>query len=123
MRRHRHRGGRRLAVRCAEAGRECERVGRDAGGRPGRGSDGNTADDKAFCAFLTEEQPKLREVGSGIGAQAALTIDLAAWVSEHPGQQRRTAAEYDAAAQRGCPEVRASILATTGHDSLQEALR
>lgn len=36
-------------------------------GDPAGGSDGNTADDKTFCAFLTEEQPKLREVAPASG--------------------------------------------------------
>lgn len=92
-------------------------------GDPAEGSEGDPADAKAFCAFLAEEQPKLREVGSGVGAQAALVMDLAAGVSEHPDRQLPAAADYDAAAQRGCPEVRASIIAVTGHSSLEEALR
>lgn len=91
-------------------------------GEASQGGDGNPVDAAAFCAFLTDEQSKVKDAGSGVGAQAALTIDLATWVADHPEQQPRTAADFDAAAQEGCPEVRESILAATGHDSLKEAV-
>lgn len=84
--------------------------------------DGNPVDAAAFCAFLTDEQPKVKDIGSDVGAQAALAIDLATWVSDHPEQQPRTAADFDAAARQGCPGVRESILAATGHDSIEDAV-
>ncbi|MDX2645857.1 hypothetical protein PV341_20285 [Streptomyces sp. PA03-1a] len=89
---------------------------------PAKDGDGNPVDAAAFCAFLTDEQPKVKDIGSDVGAQAALAIDLATWVSDHPEQQPRTAADFDAAAQQGCPGVRESILAATGHDSLEDAV-
>ncbi|MEU4097082.1 hypothetical protein [Streptomyces sp. NPDC026673] len=93
-----------------------------ASGAPAQDRTGNPVDAAAFCAFLAEEQPKLKSVGSEVGAQAALTIDLAGWIEEHPEQQPRTAADFDDAARRDCPDVRESILAATGHDTLREVL-
>ncbi|WP_406273416.1 hypothetical protein OH779_37130 [Actinacidiphila glaucinigra] len=89
---------------------------------PSRGGEANPVDAASFCAFLTDERSKVEDVGSGVGAQAALAIDLATWLADHPEQQPRTAADFDAAALEGCPEVRESILAATDHDSLKEAL-
>ncbi|MFE2542901.1 hypothetical protein [Actinacidiphila glaucinigra] len=91
-------------------------------GDPSRGVDDNHVDAASFCAFLTDERSKVEDVGSGVGAQAALAIDLATWLADHPEQQPRTAADFDTAAREGCPEVRESILAATGHGSLKEAL-
>ncbi|MEU1537089.1 hypothetical protein ABZ461_02970 [Actinacidiphila glaucinigra] len=88
---------------------------------PSRGGEANPVDAASFCAFLTDERSKVEDVGSGVGAQAALAVDLATWLADHPEQQPRTAADFDAAALERCPEARESILAATDHDSLKEA--
>ncbi|MGA5699781.1 hypothetical protein [Peterkaempfera bronchialis] len=82
--------------------------------------DANPVDGKAFCAFLTEEEPKLKSIGSPVGAQAALTVDLAGWVEKHPEQKPRTASDLDDASQQSCPELRSSIVAAAGYSSFQK---
>ncbi|WP_326570687.1 hypothetical protein OIE69_04885 [Actinacidiphila glaucinigra] len=72
-------------------------------GDPSPGGDANPVDASSFCAFVTDEQSKVEDTGSGVGAQAAPAIDVATWLADHPEHQPCTAADFDAAAQEGCP--------------------
>ncbi|WNI14555.1 hypothetical protein [Actinacidiphila sp. ITFR-21] len=83
--------------------------------------DADPVDGASFCAFLTEEAPKLKAAGSTAGAEAELAIDLAGWIEEHPERKPRTGADLDAASEPTCPKVRASVVASVGAGSFQES--
>ncbi|MFC4034312.1 hypothetical protein ACFO3J_22945 [Streptomyces polygonati] len=84
--------------------------------------DKNPVDGAQFCAFLTQEEPKLKSAGSQPGAEAEFAIDLASWIDEHPGQKPRTAADLDSASQRSCPKVRTAAVADLGASSFEDSL-
>jgi hypothetical protein len=84
--------------------------------------DKNPLDGAQFCAFLTQEEPKLKSAGSQPGAEAEFAIDLASWIDEHPDQKPRTAADLDSASQQSCPKVRTAAVADLGASSFEDSL-
>jgi hypothetical protein len=85
-------------------------------------ADGNPVDGPEFCAFLTREAPRLKAVGSAVGAKAAFAIELATWIGEHPAQKPRTATDLDDASQQSCPDTRKAVVASLGATDFDDAL-
>jgi hypothetical protein len=86
------------------------------------GAEGNPVDGATFCEFLARVEPKLKAVGSPVGAEAALAVELATWVGDHPAQKPRTASDLDDASQGTCPKSRTNVLASLGAASFSDAL-
>lgn len=74
-----------------------------------------------LCTFLRAEVPKLKAVGSEVGALAQLTADLATWLGENPGERPANTAQLDEITQRECPDVRSDILKTIGASRFADA--
>lgn len=82
---------------------------------------GNPLDAADFCAFLSEDAPKISAAGSPEGALAQLSGDLAFWIEAHPEQKPRTAADLDEAAAAACPDVAKTVLTALGAESFMDA--
>ncbi len=85
------------------------------------GASGNPVNGPAFCAFLTNLEPRLSSDGSTAGAVADLSIEFASWLDSHAAQKPRTAADLDEASQSSCPAVRTKVLSTLGTDTFTKA--
>jgi hypothetical protein len=85
-------------------------------------AEGNPVDGAAFCEFLARMEPRLKAVGTPVGAEADLTIELATWIGDHSAQKPRTASDLDDASQGTCPKTRTNVLASLGADSFSDAL-
>jgi hypothetical protein len=77
---------------------------------PGAGQD--------VCAHLSKELPRIKAVGSEVGAMAQLTMSLAGFYENHPKVADGTV--LDEQTEKACPEVRAEILAAAGMQSFED---
>ena len=73
---------------------------------------------KEVCAHLTKELPRIKAVGSEVGAMAQLTISLAGFYENH--QKVADGAALDAQTEKACPQVRAEILKAAGMKSFAD---
>jgi hypothetical protein len=85
-------------------------------------AEGNPVKGADFCAFLSQQTPRLKADGSTAGALADLAIEFAGWLDTHKSEKPRTAADLDEASTSACPATRAAVLATLGKDSFDAAL-
>jgi hypothetical protein len=68
---------------------------------------------KALCAYLKGEIPKLKAVGSEVGAHAQLAGGMATFF-EQQGAKPDDAVQLEEATLAECPDVRTEVLAVTG---------
>jgi hypothetical protein len=82
----------------------------------------DAADDPAaakdVCAHLTKELPRIKAVGSEVGAMAQLTVSLANFYEDHEKVADGTV--LDAQTEKTCPEVRAEMLKAAGMKSFAD---
>jgi hypothetical protein len=71
---------------------------------------------EALCAYLKKELPRIKEVGSEVGAGAQLSMSIATLYDDHLDQLDGDV--IDAQAAKSCPETRAELLEATGLESL-----
>ena len=84
---------------------------------PAAGGGSGQVDAAALCAFLKEELPKLKAVGTKVGAQAQFAIALFDW-ADPKGLTGAPQLQFDEAAKGTCPDVRDQIVAVTGQTDL-----
>ena len=77
----------------------------------------SAVDGKELCAFLTTQLPKIKAVGSKVGAQAQFAIAFFEW-GEPKGLSGATQRDFDDAAKKECPALRDEIAAATGQAGL-----
>jgi hypothetical protein len=70
------------------------------------------------CAHLTEELPRIKAVGSEVGAMAQLTMSLAGFYENHGKVADGTV--LDAQTEKACPRVRTEILEAAGIKSFAD---
>ena len=85
-------------------------------------ADANPIDGVAFCAFLTQLAPRLKQDGSAPGATADFAIEFASWLDDHPTQKPRTASDLDDASQKTCAQTRTTAVTAMGATSFSDAL-
>ena len=83
---------------------------------------GNPVTGADFCAFLSQQTPRLKTDGNPAGALADLAIEFASWLDTHQSEKPRTAADLDEASTGTCPATRAAVLTTLGKSSFEAAL-
>lgn len=79
-------------------------------------------DGKGLCGFLKSENPKMKAIGTPVGALAHLAIELATWVGNHPDQKPDDSMAMDESTKRDCPDVRNAALKILDAKTFQEAL-
>jgi hypothetical protein len=72
----------------------------------------------ALCAHLKEELPRIKAVGSEVGAMAQLTISIANLYEDHLPELDGNV--LDAQATKTCPQTRTEILKAAGVDSFTD---
>lgn len=98
-------------------------TGAAAAGAPAAADDTTGADDdpgaaKEVCAHLTKELPRIKAVGSEVGAMAQLTMSLAGFYEDH--QKVADGTVLDEQTQKACPDVRAEMLKAAGIKSFAD---
>lgn len=73
---------------------------------------------KEVCAHLTKELPRIKAVGSEVGAMAQLTMSLAGFYEDHAKVADGTV--LDAQTESACPQVKAEMLKATGMKSFAD---
>ena len=73
---------------------------------------------KDVCAHLAKELPRIKAVGSEVGAMAQLTTSLAGFYENHEKVADGTV--LDAQTEKECPQVRAEILKAAGMTSFAD---
>lgn len=72
----------------------------------------------ALCAHLKKELPRIKAVGSEVGAMAQLTISIANLYDDHLPELDGDV--LDAQATKTCPQTRTEILKAAGVDSFTD---
>jgi hypothetical protein len=70
---------------------------------------------EALCAHLKKDLPRIKAVGSQVGAEAQLTLSIADLYNDHLDQLDGDV--VDAQAKQSCPDTRAELLEAAGVDS------
>jgi len=70
---------------------------------------------EALCAHLKKELPRIKAVGSEVGAQAQLAVSIANLYDGH--EKLLNGDVLDAQAQKTCPDTRAELLKAAGIES------
>jgi hypothetical protein len=73
---------------------------------------------EALCAHLKKELPRIKAVGSEVGAMAQLTVSIANLYEDHLTELDGDV--LDAQATKTCPETRTEILKAAGVDSFTD---
>ncbi len=81
------------------------------------GADDATAG-KEVCAHLKKELPRIKAVGSEVGAMAQLTMSLSSFYETHDKLADGTV--LDAQTEASCPQVKAEILKAAGMTSFAD---
>jgi hypothetical protein len=71
-----------------------------------------------LCAHLKKELPRIKAVGSEVGAMAQLTISIANLYEDHLPELDGDV--LDAQATKSCPQTRTEILTAAGVDSFTD---
>ncbi|WP_329100889.1 hypothetical protein OG792_19520 [Micromonospora sp. NBC_01699] len=112
---------------CANGGADDGQAPADTGSTSAPTSDGDASaappagglSATELCDYLRGELPRLKDVGSEVGAMAQLAIGLAGWF-EQQGSKPRDGAEMDELTEKECPQVRTDVLTTIGKASFSE---
>jgi hypothetical protein len=88
----------------------------------GEGTATEAAGASTLCGYLERDLPRLRAVGSPVGALAQLAIGLSAWVEKHPSKRPARSSSLDAETERNCPAVRKAVLAVLKGDSFSSVV-
>lgn len=91
-------------------------------GGEGEGTATEAAAASTLCGYLGRDLPRLRAVGSPVGALAQLAVGLSAWVEKHPNQRPARSSSLDAETERNCPAVRKAVLAVLKGDSFSSVV-
>jgi len=81
-------------------------------------ADSGTVSAAALCDYLRGELPKVKAVGSEVGAMAQLAVGLANFFSEHG--KVANGSVMDELTTKECPDVRTETLKTIGVGSFAE---
>jgi hypothetical protein len=101
----------------------CSASGTDGGGdvkaaAPAAAAADDSGDGKDVCAHLKKELPRIKAVGSEVGAMAQLAMSLAGFYENH--EKLADGEALDAQTEKACPEVRAEILEAAGIKSFAD---
>jgi hypothetical protein len=105
---------------CKASGAGADTAGGNTAGGNAAGVDVNSApvSAAALCAHLRKEAPRIKAVGSEVGAMAQLTMSIADLYGDHLDQLSGDV--IDAQAVASCPETRAELVKAAGIKSFAE---
>ena len=89
-----------------------------AGTTAGAAAADDSAAAKDVCAYLKKELPRIKAVGSEVGAMAQLTMSLAGFYETH--EKVADGEALDAQTKKQCPEVRTEMLKAAGMKSFAD---
>ncbi|WP_155391726.1 hypothetical protein [Catellatospora paridis] len=103
---------------CSETGEPAVApAGGASASAPAAGGKSLSAD--ALCAYLREQVPVLKGIGSEVGRKVNLAANLATFFDQQ-GAKPENAGQLDELVKTGCADVRTEILTLTGMDSFAQ---